>query len=169
MSTLELPLEKSIRGISSFKGELRLGDPREYSSALCIQVERYPRTYVTRPPTASSFVLRSGTSTMQDDSAQSSATVVPDETEAETRVNTLTGIRNTRIYQVSDESSPGKKIDVQREDLAKGYEYGRTAVHISQSDENITNLETDQALEIIGFIQSDQVSVLSNLHIDLTI
>lgn len=106
---------------------------------------------------------------MQDDSAQSSATVVPDETEAETRVNTLTGIRNTRIYQVSDESSPGKKIDVQREDLAKGYEYGRTAVHISQSDENITNLETDQALEIIGFIQSDQVSVLSNLHIDLTI
>jgi ATP-dependent DNA helicase 2 subunit 2 len=52
---------------------------------------------------------------------------------------------------------PGEKRDLERDDLAKGYEYGRTAVHISESDENITKLETFAALEIIGFIQNDHV------------
>ena len=73
----------------------------------------------------------------------------------------LTSVRNVRTYQVQDESSPGGKIDVEREDLAKGYEYGRTAVHISETDENITNLTTYAAMELIGFIQNDRVCLLN--------
>ena len=71
--------------------------------------------------------------------------------------NPLTSVRNARDYQVIDPEAPGGKRDVQREDLAKGYEYGRTAVHISQSDENITKLETEAALELLGFIPSAKV------------
>ena len=47
-----------------------------------------------------------------------------------------------------------------REELAKGYEYGRTAVHISETDQNITILETFAALDLVGFVQSDQVRIL---------
>ena len=66
--------------------------------------------------------------------------------------NGLASVRSTRTYQIVDEKAPGGKRDVDRDDLARGYEYGRTAVHISQSDENVTKLETQAGLEIIGFI-----------------
>lgn len=66
--------------------------------------------------------------------------------------NGLTSVRNARTYQVVDEEAPGGKRDVERDDLAKGYEYGRTAVHISETDENVTKMETQAGLEIIGFV-----------------
>jgi ATP-dependent DNA helicase 2 subunit 2 len=78
--------------------------------------------------------------------------------------NPLSAVRNARTYRVSDESAAGGKRDVERDELAKGYEYGRTAVHISESDENITKLETKAALEVIGFIQDDQVCSLLIVH-----
>ncbi|KAJ9221879.1 hypothetical protein DTO027B5_4632 [Paecilomyces variotii] len=151
ISELDIPRVKVVRGIPSFKGQLRLGNPEEYDSALCIDVERYYRTYVARPPPASSFVFRSD---LTADNTQATATAAA-ELAAREGENPLTSVRNARTYQVTDESAPGGKIDVERDDLAKGYEYGRTAVHISESDENITRLETYAALEIIGFIQSD--------------
>lgn len=153
ISELDIPRVKVVRGIPSFKGQLRLGNPEEYDSALCIDVERYYRTYVARPPPASSFVFRSD---LTADNTQATATAAA-ELAAREGENPLTSVRNARTYQVTDESAPGGKIDVERDDLAKGYEYGRTAVHISESDENITKLETYAALEIIGFIQSDHV------------
>jgi ATP-dependent DNA helicase 2 subunit 2 len=156
VAELDTPRIRVVRGIPSFKGELRLGNPEEYSSALRIQVERYYRTYVARPPTASSFVIKSD-STTGEDSAQSSATAAALEGGKADGESALTSVRSTRTYQVNDESAPGGKRDMEREELAKGYEYGRTAVHISESDENITKLETFAALEIIGFVQNDKV------------
>ncbi len=131
-------------------------------SALCIDVERYPRTSIARPVTASQFVHRSDLSSGQPSSMQSSATVSPDGDGIEggqmpANPNGLTSVKNTRTYQVVDEDAPGGKRDVDREELAKGYEYGRTAVHISESDENVTKLETKAALEIIGFIPMAKV------------
>jgi len=66
-------------------------------------------------------------------------------------------VRSARTYKINDPSAPGGKRDVDREDLAKGYEYGRTAVHISESDENVTKLETFSCFEIVGFIPNDKV------------
>ena len=77
--------------------------------------------------------------------------------------NSLTSVRNARTYQVPDEEAPGGKRDVSRDELAKGYEYGRTAVHISESDLNVTKLETQPGLEIVGFIPWSNVSIWS-LH-----
>jgi ATP-dependent DNA helicase 2 subunit 2 len=104
-------------------------------------------------------VVRSDKVPGHGDSVQS-GTVVPDEAGPDAEENPLSTVRNVRTYQVNDESAAGGKIDVQREQLAKGYEYGRTAVHISESDENITKLETNQALEVIGFILNDRVCPL---------
>jgi ATP-dependent DNA helicase 2 subunit 2 len=66
--------------------------------------------------------------------------------------NNLAPVRNARTYRISDETAPGGKRDVDPGTLAKGYEYGRTAVHISESDLNVTRIETELGLSIVGFI-----------------
>jgi ATP-dependent DNA helicase 2 subunit 2 len=42
------------------------------------------------------------------------------------------------------------------EELEKGYEYGRTAVHIAESDLNVVKLETDPGLQLIGFVGEEE-------------
>ncbi|KAI9371844.1 SPOC like C-terminal domain-containing protein [Aspergillus egyptiacus] len=164
VSEMVIPRVKAVRPIASFKGFLQLGNPEEYDTAIRIPVERYPRTMVAKPPSASQFVLRSDLAAGQE--GQDSGTAVP-ETQPEGE-STLTPVRNLRAYQVNDESAPGGKRELERDDLAKGYEYGRTAVHISETDENITKLETTAALELTGFIQSeryDRYMHMSNTNI----
>ena len=125
---------------------------------MCIDVERYPRTAIRRPATASQFVQPIET-TNGHSSAQSWETVLPDaDTEdagSSVHPNSLTAVRTSRTYQVDDEDNLGMKREVPREELARGFEYGRTAVHISESDEGVTKLETEAALEIVGFIPWD--------------
>ncbi|KAL8844006.1 MAG: hypothetical protein Q9176_001701 [Flavoplaca citrina] len=148
---LGMPRLKTTRPVHSYKGWLTLGNPEEYDSAACIDVERYPRTMVRRPMGASRFVQRQDPA---NGSTQSTGTLVNDGDLAmpDTEGNDLAGVKNSRTYQVLDEGAPGGKRNVDRDDLAKGYEYGRTAVHISESDENVTKLETKTSLDIIGFI-----------------
>ncbi|EFQ97459.1 Ku80 [Nannizzia gypsea CBS 118893] len=163
ISELDTPRVKVVRGIPSFKGNFKLGDPENYDSALTIQVERYYRTYAARPPPASSFVL-SGAPPEVQETGDSSATLNNASTEAEKSTsNELTVVRNARSYQVADSGVVGGKRDVERDALAKGYEYGRTAVHITESDENITKLETKAALEIIGFIPTQNYDRYMNM------
>ena len=155
------PRLKSTRPVPSYKDQLTLGNPDEYDSAMWIDVERYPRTAVRKPPSASQFVHRSDLSNGHG-STQSSATIAPDNEFTQpglsaTNANGLTVVRNARTYQVIDEEAAGGKRDVEQSDLAKGYEYGRTAVHISESDESVTKLETQAALDIIGFVPWDNV------------
>ncbi|KAJ5582505.1 hypothetical protein N7535_001125 [Penicillium sp. DV-2018c] len=145
VSELEIPRIKVVKSMPSFKGNLMLGNPEEYDTAITIPVERYFRTYVARPITASSFVPCSGT----DPGSQ-----VPGKGDG--GGEKLTSVRTMRTYQITDETAPGGKVDVERDDLAKGYEYGRTAVAIEQADESITNLQTFAGMGIIGFIQMDK-------------
>ncbi|KAJ5805490.1 uncharacterized protein N7503_003092 [Penicillium pulvis] len=157
VSQLDIPRPKETRSMPSFKGFLSLGDAENYETALRIPVERYFRTYSAKPPTSSSFALRYGDEPGQGESGP--ATTKADQLKSlvrDTKKDALTTVRTSRTYQIDDESVPGGKADVERDDLAKGYEYGRTAVHISQTDENITTLETFAGLEIIGFVADDK-------------
>ena len=160
---LGTPRLKITRPVPSYKGQLTLGDPEHYDSALCIDVERYPKVMTRRPLSASQYVQRTDLSN-DHTSTQSSATLLPDGHGRESGIpgvdpNGLTSVRHARTYQVIDEDAPGGKRDVSRDDLAKGYEYGRTAVHISESDLNVTKLETQAGLEIIGFVPWSTVSI----------
>lgn len=134
-----------MRPIHSYKGYLTLGDPEEYETAMAIDIERYPRTMVAKAPTASSFVVRS-------DMAPGEATQSTASMPAEENQDGLAAVKRARTYQVPDEAAPGGKKDVEQEDLAKGYAYGSTAVHIAESDSNVTTYETKQGLDIIGFV-----------------
>lgn len=153
---LGIPRVKITRPIASYKGRLSLGDANNYQTAISIDVERYPKVMVRRPPTASSYVLNSSREKNQD-SPSSSATVQADQDMSGGPGTNLTNVRSAYTYTIIDEDTAGGKRDVDREDLAKGYEYGRTAVHISESDENITKLETEAGLDIVGFILKDKV------------
>lgn len=144
-----------MRPVVSYKGQLTLGDPEHYDTAMCIDVERYPRTMIARPPPASTFVVKSDMG--PEEATQSSSTLPPPESGDGLEDGGLTAVHNARTYQVKDEEAPGGKRDVERDELAKGYEYGRTAVHISASEENVTKLETTSGLDIVGFIPTDNV------------
>ncbi|KAK6344565.1 ATP-dependent DNA helicase II subunit 2 [Orbilia brochopaga] len=129
---IQRPRIKRTRPVASFKGHLIIGDDSGTSnSTLVIDIERYPRTMVAKPPSASSFA-------------------VP--TQETSNSDTLQKIRSTRTYQVEDDNAPGKSIDIERDDMAKGYLYGRTIVPISAEDQEVVKFETTASLQIIGFI-----------------
>ncbi|KAL8420063.1 hypothetical protein RB594_003006 [Gaeumannomyces avenae] len=148
---LQNPRIKTTRPYKTFDGQLTLGDPKAYgSSALSIRVERYFKTKAAHAVSASTVVVKS------EDATQSTRTVRDEEDDSVPADGMLTGLQTARNYQIKDESAPGGKRDVKFEGLAKGYEYGRTAVHISESEHNITKLETTKEFTIIGFIPKEK-------------
>lgn len=135
---LSRPQIKPVRPTPTYRGRLCLGDPENYDTALSIDVERYFKTAVRRPPTATAFVVRDGD---------------PDDEEEDG----LASVHTRYTYKIKDENSADGTKDVEREELAKGYEYGRTAVAISETEQNITKLETQMNYEILGFIPAENV------------
>lgn len=115
---------------------------------MCIYVERYFKTHIARPLTASTVVVKSEQATQ---STQTLDDYQMDGVE-------FSAVKQARTYKVNDPKAPGGKRDVEFESLAKGYEYGRTAVHISESEYNITKLETEKSFSIVGFVVRDKVS-----------
>ena len=133
---LGIPRVKVTRPVASYKGRLTLGDSETYNTALQIDIERYPRTMIARAPTATNFAIKQDTgegSAMEIDGAQTNGD--------------LSSIHQSRAYQVKD----GEIMrEVKMESLAKGYEYGRTAVPISESDQIVTKLETKAGFRDTG-------------------
>ena len=148
---------KAIGAYRTYAGRLTLGDPSS-EKTLAIDVERLVYTNTVKPMSASQYVATSNMASGEA-STQTSHTIVGNDQEAPNMAN-LAAVKSARTYQVIDDEAPAGKRDVEREDLAKGYTYGRTAVHISESDENVTKLETTASFEIVGFVASEKVRLL---------
>jgi ATP-dependent DNA helicase 2 subunit 2 len=155
---MQTPRVKSVRPTPSYKGFLTLGNVEQHDTALIIDVERYPKVMVASAPSASKFVVRSG----GHQATQSSATLSGGENGTQDGEG-LAAIHNARTYQIEDENAPGGKRDLELSELSKGYEYGRTAVHISESDQNVTTFETKQSLDIVGFVNAELVRLSDDL------
>jgi ATP-dependent DNA helicase 2 subunit 2 len=155
------PRVKTVKPVRLFAGKLTLGDPESKEKMIEIDVERYPRTHVAKAPSASSFTLRSdvsnGTQASQASFFMPSGGTSAGADDAAPSTSNLVLVRNDRKYQVDDPGAPGGKRLVEREELAKGYEYGRTAVHLTESDENVTKLATRPGLQIVGFVPRQKV------------
>lgn len=150
-----MPRLKTTRPIASYKGHFSLSDPMRYpETSISFLVERFPKVVIRRPASASAFVQRND-ATKSAGTAESSNTAVADL--ADERED-LSIVRSARTYQVFDDTAVGGKRDVSREDLEKGYEYGRTAVYIAESDLSVTKMQTQAALEVVGFVPSESVS-----------
>lgn len=155
ITNLSVPDIKSTRPYTTYEGRLTLGDTEKYeSTAMYIDVKRYFNTHIARPVGAKSFANK-----VPIPSTQSSNTLNGDieMTDAPANGDDLSAVKNARTYKINDPGAVGGKRDVKYEELAKGYLYGRTAVHISESDENVTNFDTIRSFSIIGFIPSDKV------------
>ena len=136
----------------SYRGTLSLGDYINDDSAFSIDVERYPRTMLARPISASSFVQKAKP---EEEEGSSHTMASPGDGKGEG----MTSVRMQRAYIVKDEDAPGGMKEVDREELEKGYMYGRAVVPISSTDEGITTLNTDASFEILGFIPRAGVSL----------
>lgn len=145
-----------------------LGDFEKYpETALYLDVIRYTKTKIATPPSASSFVTR-GAAANGEITAHSSHTMPGDDDVEMADAPDLTAVKTARSYEVNDPSGLNGKKSIEREELERGYMYGRTAVAISESDEDVTKLETIQSFSIIGFIPSDKVGTVSALGAQLT-
>lgn len=161
IAEMGVPRLKSTKPTTSYTNLLTLGLPAKYDSAMAIDVERYPRTRVAPAPSASKYVESSN---MAPGPSQAQASGTGEDVEmGGTGDNSLVTVKNARGYWVEDPDAPGGKRDVPREDLAKGYEYGRTAVFISESDQNVTKMEVTAGLDIIGFIPMDKYELHMNM------
>lgn len=165
---LDIPRLKQTLPVRSNRGTLTLGDNKNqnFHGTLTIDVERYPCTMIAKPPTASSFVVKTDLSGAPGASTQSSTTVVGNDQQPG---GDLAAIRNQRVYQVENVDEPGTKMNVEMDELERGFEYGRTAVHISESDSNIVKIETQPGLELIGFVQEEKVQYPFSSSISLNI
>ena len=158
---LSIPKVKETRPFSAFKGKLSLGDFNRYEeTALYIDVNRWFKTKQKKPDPASTVIsrpIRTG------GSAQSSHTVRSDvDMEDPLPHNSdITAVKNDRVYMVKaeddDPAAKDGKVIIAREELAKGYAYGSSAVAISEVELPIVKLETFTEFTIIGFIPSDKV------------
>ena len=149
---LAVPRIKPVRPFKAYDGALTLGDPENYKSALSIHVERYFKTKRAPVPPASTVVVNS-----ELGGASQSETLNEDTEMGDAE---FSGVKHMRTYRVNDPDAPGGKRDVEFEDLAKGYQYGRTVVPFSESDFSITKLETKKSFTILGFIPFSSVSHL---------
>ncbi|PHH72534.1 hypothetical protein CDD80_4472 [Ophiocordyceps camponoti-rufipedis] len=140
---LQVPRVKSIKPYKTYDGPLTLGDPATLPCAININVERFFGTHLARPLGASTVVINA-----EQGATQSTHTLKAESPEG----GDFAAVKQARAYKVNDPDAPGGKRDVEFESLARGYEYGRTAVHISESEHNITKLESKKSFSIIGFI-----------------
>lgn len=141
---LDVPVVKPVRPYKSYDGTLTLGNPDD-SAAMEIEVERYFKVHAATVMSATTVVVKTESSAANG------------EEEAMEGVE-FSAVKQARTYKVNDPDAPGGKRDVDFESLAKGYEYGRTAVHISESEYNITKLETTKEFTIVGFIEQSKAS-----------
>lgn len=147
---LAIPRIKPVRPFKAYDGPITLGDPSKYESAVSIHVERYFKTKRALPPPASTVVIN------PDRGGPSQSQTVDEDTEM--GGVEFSGVKHMRTYRVDDPDAPGGKRDVEFEDLAKGYQYGRTVVPFSESDFSVTKLETKKSFTILGFIPASSVS-----------
>jgi len=140
--------------VPSYKGTLTLGDYLKDDTAMNLEVERYPRTMIAKPMSASSFVQKSKPEEESGEGPSVGREIKEEEDDK------MTYVKNERTYLIKDETEDGGKKEVNRDELEKGYLYGRAVVPISSTDESITTLETDASYEILGFVPRQGVSLI---------
>ena len=136
VSSLEVPAVKKVRPVPSYRGLLTLGNRDKYDDAIAIDVERYPRTKRAVAQSASKYVSPQETSGNQANAIQGGSVTLQ------------------RTYKIKKD---GEDVEVEKEELEKAYLYGRTIVNISDADQNVTRLETESQLSIVGFVEQKGV------------
>ncbi|KAK1497378.1 Ku70/Ku80 N-terminal alpha/beta domain-containing protein [Colletotrichum cuscutae] len=160
---LDTPRLKPVKPYKTYDGPLTLGlakppeDLKIPPTPAVINVERYFKTKQAKAPTASTVVVSA-----EPGPSQQLEGGDPMEGVESTSAG-FAAVKSARAYKINDPDAPGGKRDVEFESLAKGYQYGRTAVAISESEWNVTKLETVKTFSIIGFIPCEKYEPFLNM------
>ncbi|KAI0862643.1 Ku70/Ku80 N-terminal alpha/beta domain-containing protein [Xylaria cubensis] len=160
IAELETPRIKTVKPYKTYDGLLTLGDPNVHEDAMAINVERYFKTHKAAVPPASRVVMKTDSN---GDASGTMGNADGDEMEGVEPTPSFSAVKDARTYKVIDPKAIGGKRDVDFDELAKGYEYGRTAVHISESEFNITKIETVKSFSIVGFIYQEKYEPFLNM------
>ncbi|KAI1340523.1 Ku70/Ku80 N-terminal alpha/beta domain-containing protein [Xylariaceae sp. FL0016] len=155
IAELDTPRVKPVKPYKTYDGALTLGDPEVHEDAMSISVERYFKTHKATVPPASRVVMKSEPPNGESADGDAMEGVEP--------TPSFAAVKDTHTYKVNDPDAPGGKRDVEQDSLAKGYEYGRTAVHISEAEFNITKIETTKSFSIYGFIAQEKYEPFFNM------
>ena len=133
IDSISYPRVRKVKPILSYRGVLTLGDPDRYDDVVSIDVERYPRTKKAVPPSASKYVPpKIGTGSESHGG----------------------GVILQRTYKIK---KGDEEIEVEKEELEKAYLYGRTIVNVSDADQSVMKLDTNQEFTILGFVEKSGV------------
>lgn len=133
IDSISYPRVRKVKPIPSYRGVLTLGDPDRYDDVISIDVERYPRTKKAAPLSASKYVPpKKGA----DSESQGGGVILQ------------------RTYKIK---RGDEEIEVEKEELEKAYLYGRTIVNVSDADQGVMKLDTNQELTILGFVEKSGV------------
>jgi ATP-dependent DNA helicase 2 subunit 2 len=136
IASLDAPRVRAVKPIPSYRGYLTIGNRDRYDNAIAIDVERYPRTKRATAQSASKYVAPQESSGKKEDAIQGG------------------NVTLQRTYKIKRE---GEEVEVEKEELEKAYLYGRTIVNISDADQNVTKLDTQAELSIVGFVDKTGV------------
>ena len=142
---LKIPRVRQPRSMPTFKGKLCLGNSEVFDSAMEIGVERYPKVMIAQAKSARNIAIVDSSPPQQGD-------IEGDQTNGD-----MSLVHQSGMYEVKDDSLPDGKRDVKREDLSKGYAYGRSVVHVEPMDEECLKMDTNSGLHIMGFIPREKV------------
>ncbi|KAF2668511.1 SPOC domain-like protein [Microthyrium microscopicum] len=157
VSELGIPSHRTVRAVTTYKGTLTIGHIGKFEEqSMKIEIQQWPLIMPATAQSAKTFLVQREDKEGEHagGSAESSATLqqsAPKEGE-----ETLLPSKRTYGKQIEDPTAPGGKIDVDKEQLEKGYVYGRTAVHIGTDDMGVVNLDTEAGLEVVGFVARDK-------------
>ncbi|OLL26973.1 ATP-dependent DNA helicase II subunit 2 [Neolecta irregularis DAH-3] len=139
---LEDPDVEVTRSTSTYSGNLTIGNPDDPES-LSIAINRYLATRVQAAPTTQSY------------SAELRAPLT-DSVDEDLKTHK---VEQHRIYRIpaAGPNEPDEEID--KDDVHKGFKYGKSIVPISQEEESLLQYPCKKGYEIIGFVSEDQVLV----------
>jgi ATP-dependent DNA helicase 2 subunit 2 len=131
------PQVKEVRPVLSYRGVLTIGSPDLFpDDAISIDVERYPRTKRLAPTSASKYV--------------------PPPAQGAPASGIQGGsVALQRTYKIKKGE---EDVEVSKEDLEKGYSYGRDILPLSDADAGSLNFETTADFGILGFVEQAGVS-----------
>ena len=176
VAEMSRPRLKPVRPVPSYRGTLTLGDVsadggdgsdgddrKPPSPSLSIDVERYPRTAIAKPVSASRFAVQQQQQGKAEagggDGDAAAGAAAPRQLEpCRARPDQLQTVTQARAYQVDRPDEAGQKMDIDGDTMEKGYKYGRTVVPISATDEAVTVYPTEPSMQIVGFIAAPKVA-----------
>ncbi|CCH45565.1 hypothetical protein BN7_5147 [Wickerhamomyces ciferrii] len=157
-NVVNYPNPKIVRPVKTFSGEFRIGanlidkdfKPHDDLSCVCFNVDGYPATKIDRPQPRKTFALNK-----QDEPEPISIS-----TEYEIHLYTNDFDNENELQNADEEDLESRPFEVQpieKENLVKGYKYGKNTVVLPPTLDEKRKYLTEPGIDIRGIVSSQKI------------